>query len=84
MALLDTDGNEITGVGKGALCIKRATPSMARIIYGDHDRYLQTYFSSFNGYYFSGDAARKDDDGYIWIEGRMNNVINVLGIEWQP
>lgn len=79
VALLDTDGNEITGVGKGALCIKRATPGMARTIYGDHDRYLQTYFSSFNGYYFSGDAARRDEDGYIWIEGRMDDVINVSG-----
>ncbi|AEB28592.1 acetate--CoA ligase [Francisella hispaniensis] len=79
IALLDTDGNEITGVGKGALCIKRATPGMARTIYGDHDRYLQTYFSSFNGYYFSGDAARRDEDGYIWIEGRMDDVINVSG-----
>ncbi|AVC44510.1 acetate--CoA ligase [Francisella tularensis subsp. novicida] len=79
VALLDTDGKEITGVGKGALCIKRATPGMARTIYGDHDRYLQTYFSSFNGYYFSGDAARRDEDGYIWIEGRMDDVINVSG-----
>ncbi|APD50772.1 acetate--CoA ligase [Francisella hispaniensis] len=79
VVLLDTDGNEITGVGKGALCIKRATPGMARTIYGDHDRYLQTYFSSFNGYYFSGDAARRDEDGYIWIEGRMDDVINVSG-----
>ncbi|APA82796.1 acetate--CoA ligase [Francisella tularensis] len=79
VALLDTDGKEITGVGKGALCIKRATPGMARTIYGDHDRYLQTYFPSFNGYYFSGDAARRDEDGYIWIEGRMDDVINVSG-----
>ncbi|MDE4938459.1 AMP-binding protein, partial [Francisella tularensis subsp. holarctica] len=68
-----------TGVGKGALCIKRAIPGMARTIYGDHYRYLQTYFSSFNGYYFSGDAARRDEYGYIWIEVRMDDVINVSG-----
>lgn len=79
IAILDTDGKEIEGVGKGALCIKKATPGMARTIYGDHDRYLQTYFSSFKGYYFSGDAARRDEDGYIWIEGRMDDVINVSG-----
>ncbi|MDE5010858.1 AMP-binding protein, partial [Francisella tularensis subsp. holarctica] len=59
--------------------MKRARPGMARTIYGDHDRYLHTYFSSFNGYYFSGDAARRDEDGYIWIEGRMDDVINVSG-----
>ncbi len=79
VALLDTDGNEIHGVGKGALCIRTATPGMARTIHGDHDRYLQTYFSSFKGFYFSGDAARRDEDGYIWIEGRMDDVINVSG-----
>ena len=79
VALLDTDGNEIHGVGKGALCIRAATPGMARTIHGDHDRYLQTYFSSFKGFYFSGDAARRDEDGYIWIEGRMDDVINVSG-----
>ncbi|MEY8717242.1 acetate--CoA ligase [Francisella philomiragia] len=79
VALLDTDGKEIEGVGKGALCIRTATPGMARTIYGDHDRYIQTYFSSFKGFYFSGDAARRDEDGYIWIEGRMDDVINVSG-----
>ncbi|MED7789458.1 acetate--CoA ligase [Francisella sp. 19X1-34] len=79
VGLFDTDGNEIHGEGKGALCIKRATPGMARTIFGDHDRYLQTYFSSFKGNYFSGDAARRDKDGYIWIEGRMDDVINVSG-----
>ncbi|KEI35602.1 acetyl-coenzyme A synthetase [Francisella sp. W12-1067] len=79
IALLDTDGKEIVGEGKGALCIKRATPGMARTIYNDHDRYIKSYFSSFKGYYFSGDAARRDKDGYIWIEGRMDDVINVSG-----
>ncbi|QIV94671.1 acetate--CoA ligase [Allofrancisella frigidaquae] len=79
IALLDTDGKEILGEGKGALCIKRATPGMARTIYNDHDRYINSYFSSFKGYYFSGDAARRDKDGYIWIEGRMDDVINVSG-----
>ena len=79
VALLDTDGNEIHGVGKGALCIRIATPGMARTIHGDHERYLQTYFSSFKGFYFSGDAARRDEDGYIWIDGRMDDVINVSG-----
>ncbi|AJC48953.1 acetate--CoA ligase [Allofrancisella guangzhouensis] len=79
VALLDPNGKEIVGEGKGALCIKRATPGMARTIYNDHDRYIQSYFSSFRGYYFSGDAARRDKDGYIWIEGRMDDVINVSG-----
>ncbi|MDE5028304.1 AMP-dependent synthetase, partial [Francisella tularensis subsp. holarctica] len=62
-----TYGKEITGVGKGALCIKRAIHCMSRTIYCDHDRYLQNYFSSFNGYYFSVDDARRDEDGYICI-----------------
>ena len=79
VALLDNNSNEIETTEKGALCIKRATPGMARTIFGDHDRYLQTYFSSFKGYYFSGDAARRDNEGYIWIEGRMDDVINVSG-----
>ncbi|QIV96192.1 acetyl-coenzyme A synthetase [Allofrancisella inopinata] len=79
IALIDSDGKEILGEGKGALCIKRATPGMARTIYNDHDRYIKSYFSSFKGYYFSGDAARCDKDGYIWIEGRMDDVINVSG-----
>ena len=72
------NGNEITGVGKGALCIKIATPGIARTSYGDHDRYPQTYFSSFKGYYFSGDAARRDEYGYIWIEERMDDVIGLM------
>lgn len=77
--LLDSDHKEITGEGKGALCIRKPTPGIARSIYGDHDRYKQVYFSPYKGYYFSGDAARRDKDGYIWIEGRMDDVINVSG-----
>ena len=79
IALLDTDGNEIKGEGKGALCLRRSTPGMARTIKDDHKRYLNSYFNVFKGFYFSGDEARRDEDGYFWIEGRMDDVINVSG-----
>jgi acetyl-CoA synthetase len=77
--LLDENKQEIVGVGKGALCIPMSIPGMARSIYGDHERFKQTYFQDFPNHYFSGDAARRDKDGYIWIEGRMDDVINVSG-----
>ncbi|MEZ5690423.1 MAG: acetate--CoA ligase [Rickettsiales bacterium] len=77
--ILDEKGNEITGEGEGALCIKNAWPSLARTIYGDHERYKNTYFAPYAGYYFSGDRARRDADGYYWIEGRMDDVLNVSG-----
>ena len=75
--LFDAEGVE--SPTKGALCIADSWPGQARTIWGDHQRFVETYFSAYPGYYFSGDAARKDEEGYIWIEGRMDDVINVSG-----
>jgi acetyl-CoA synthetase len=77
--LLDNDGNEILGVGEGNLAIKASWPSQIRSIYGDHQRMIDTYFSTYPGYYFSGDGARRDKDGYYWITGRVDDVLNVSG-----
>lgn len=77
--LLDDQGKEIDGEGAGALVIKRAWPGMMRTIYGDHKRFVETYFSMYPGYYFSGDGARRDADGYYWITGRIDDVINISG-----
>lgn len=77
--LLDEKGKEIEGEGEGALCIASAWPSLARTIYGDHERYRKTYFTPYDGYYFTGDGARRDADGYYWITGRMDDVLNVSG-----
>mmetsp|Transcript_20643 Transcript_20643/g.57298 ORF Transcript_20643/g.57298 Transcript_20643/m.57298 type:complete len:731 (+) Transcript_20643:217-2409(+) len=77
--LLDDQGNEIEGEGEGLLCIKKPWPSTIRGVFGDQKRYEDTYFSMFKGYYFSGDAARRDKDGYYWITGRVDDVINVSG-----
>ncbi|BBM00958.1 acetate--CoA ligase [Microbulbifer sp. GL-2] len=78
-ALLDGEGKEIEGVGEGSLVIKRSWPSMIRGVYGDRQRMLDTYFSMFPGYYFTGDGARRDADGYYWITGRIDDVLNVSG-----
>ncbi|QIE54636.1 acetate--CoA ligase [Pikeienuella piscinae] len=73
-------GKEIETVeAEGVLCMKNAWPGMFRTVYGDHDRYVSTYFSDFKGYYFSGDGCRRDQDGYYWITGRVDDVINVSG-----
>ncbi|MEO1925256.1 MAG: acetate--CoA ligase, partial [Gammaproteobacteria bacterium] len=77
--LLDDKGNEIEGVGEGALCIKRSWPGQMRTLYGDHERFKETYFTMYPGKYFTGDGARRDEDGYYWITGRMDDVINVSG-----
>ena len=77
--LLDADGNEIDGVAEGNLAIKSSWPSQIRTVYGDHERLVQTYFSTYPGYYFTGDGARRDEDGYYWITGRVDDVINVSG-----
>jgi acetyl-CoA synthetase len=77
--VVDTDGHELSGACEGALCIKRAWPGMMRTVFGDHDRFRQTYFSTFKGLYFTGDGCRRDADGYYWITGRMDDVINVSG-----
>jgi acetyl-CoA synthetase len=77
--LVDADGNEIKGAGAGNLCIVDAWPGMMRTVYGDHDRFVQTYFTSYPGKYFTGDGCRRDEDGYYWITGRVDDVINVSG-----
>ena len=78
-ALLDQDGNEIEGAGSGYLVIKASWPSQIRTVYGDHQRLIDTYFSQYPGYYFTGDGARRDEDGYYWITGRVDDVLNVSG-----
>ena len=77
--LLDTDGNELEGSNEGNLCIKNSWPGQMRTVYGDHDRFIETYFSQYDGYYFTGDGCRRDDDDYYWITGRVDDVINVSG-----
>lgn len=78
--LVDAEGKEITGNDvEGNLCISRPWPSMARTVYGDHDRFKQTYFSAYKGRYFTGDGCRRDEDGYYRITGRVDDVINVSG-----
>ncbi|MBB3046762.1 acetyl-CoA synthetase [Litorivivens lipolytica] len=78
-ALLDQEGNEIEGAGEGYLAIKASWPSQIRTVYGDHQRLIDTYFSQYPGYYFTGDGARRDEDGYYWITGRVDDVLNVSG-----
>ena len=77
--LVDEHGNELTGAAEGALCIKRPWPGQMRTVYGDHERFIETYFKLFPGKYFSGDGARRDADGYYWITGRIDDVLNVSG-----
>ena len=77
--LVDDKGVEIHGVGEGSLCIRRPWPGMMRTVYGDHQRFIDTYFKTFHGMYFTGDGARRDADNYYWITGRVDDVINVSG-----
>ena len=77
--LLDTDGNELKGANEGNLCIKSSWPGQMRTVYGDHDRFIETYFSQYDGFYFTGDGCKRDEDGYYWITGRVDDVINVSG-----
>jgi acetyl-CoA synthetase len=77
--LVDDKGNEIAGAASGALCIKRPWPGQMRSVYGDHQRFVDTYFKMYPGKYFTGDGARRDADGYYWITGRIDDVINVSG-----
>ena len=78
--LVDDEGKEIEGNNvSGNLCIKSPWPSMARTIYGNHDRYRETYFSRFPGYYFTGDGCRRDEEGFYRITGRVDDVLNVSG-----
>jgi acetyl-CoA synthetase len=77
--LVDDKGVEMQGAGSGNLIIKDSWPGQARTVYGDHDRFVQTYFSTYPGTYFTGDGCRRDADGYYWITGRVDDVINVSG-----
>jgi len=77
--LVDAEGTELHGATDGNLCITDSWPGQMRTVYGDHARFVQTYFSTYKGYYFTGDGARRDADGYYWITGRVDDVINVSG-----
>ncbi|ROR32101.1 acetate--CoA ligase [Inmirania thermothiophila] len=78
-ALLDDQGNVLEGATSGNLVMTRPWPSQMRTVYGDHQRFVDTYFKMYPGYYFTGDGARRDEDGYYWITGRVDDVINVSG-----
>lgn len=78
-AILSNEGSVLEGVAEGVLVLKHSWPGQARSIYGDHARFKETYFSSYPGYYFTGDGARRDEDGYYWITGRVDDVLNVSG-----
>src|SRR5947207_1147981 len=77
--IVDADGNVLTGECQGNLCIAKSWPGQMRTVYGDHSRFEQTYFSTYKGKYFTGDGCRRDGDGYYWITGRVDDVINVSG-----
>lgn len=78
-ALVDENGNEIEGAASGNLIIKDSWPGQMRTVFGDHQRFIDTYFSTFEGSYFTGDGAKRDEDGYYWITGRVDDVLNVSG-----
>jgi acetyl-CoA synthetase len=77
--VVDGEGNELEGACRGNLCIADSWPGQMRTVYGDHQRFIDTYFVTFPGYYFTGDGCRRDEDGYYWITGRVDDVINVSG-----
>jgi len=77
--IVDGDGHELHGACEGNLCLADSWPGQMRTVFGDHERFVQTYFSTFKGLYFTGDGARRDEDGYYWITGRVDDVINVSG-----
>ena len=79
LQIVDGDGTVLEGAVEGNLCITRSWPGQARTIYGDHERFIQTYFSTYPGKYFTGDGCRRDADEYYWITGRVDDVINVSG-----
>ncbi len=77
--IVDSDGNHLEGATDGNLCIADSWPGQMRTLYGDHERFVQTYFSTYPGKYFTGDGCRRDTDGYYWITGRVDDVLNVSG-----
>jgi acetyl-CoA synthetase len=78
-AIVDGEGHPVEGAGEGNLCIADSWPGQMRTLYGDHQRFIDTYFSTFKGLYFTGDGCRRDADGYYWITGRVDDVLNVSG-----
>ncbi|OZG73767.1 acetate--CoA ligase [Hahella sp. CCB-MM4] len=78
-ALVDNEGNPLEGAAEGNLVMLDSWPGQMRTVYGDHERFVQTYFSTYPGTYFTGDGARRDEDGYYWITGRVDDVLNVSG-----
>lgn len=78
-AIVDAEGKELEGEAEGSLVLKDSWPGQSRSIYGNHKRFVDTYYSTYKGYYFSGDGARRDADGYYWITGRVDDVLNVSG-----
>jgi len=78
-AIVDNDGKVLDGAASGNLVITRPWPGQMRTVYGDHQRFIDTYFKTYPGNYFTGDGARRDDDGYYWITGRVDDVLNVSG-----
>jgi len=77
--LVDTEGKRLDGATSGNLCIADSWPGQMRSVYGDHQRFIDTYFIQYPGYYFTGDGCRRDEDGYYWITGRVDDVLNVSG-----
>jgi acetyl-CoA synthetase len=77
--LVDGDGKVLEGAASGNLCLVRSWPGQMRSVYGDHERFVQTYFATYKGKYFTGDGCRRDEDGYYWITGRVDDVLNVSG-----
>ena len=78
-ALFDSEGKELEGAGNGNLVIRDSWPGQMRTVFGDHERFMKTYFSTYDNVYFTGDGARRDEDGYYWITGRVDDVLNVSG-----
>jgi acetyl-CoA synthetase len=79
LQLVDADGEPLEGAASGNLCLVDSWPGQMRTLYGDHDRFVETYFSTYKGKYFTGDGCRRDEDGYYWITGRVDDVINISG-----
>jgi acetyl-CoA synthetase len=77
--IIGNDGKRLEGPGEGNLCLAHSWPGQMRTVFGDHDRFVATYFSTFPGLYFTGDGARRDEDGFYWLTGRVDDVINVAG-----
>jgi acetyl-CoA synthetase len=77
--IVDGEGHRLDGVCEGNLCLARSWPGQMRTVFGDHKRFVETYFSTFKGMYFTGDGAKRDEDGFYWITGRVDDVINVAG-----